>query len=156
MGRNPPHRNCASWTGLSICALILAATATAVMWAQGSSSQHVQAQAQVAQYPPGRPQPIAVQCQNALADRITADARRRVTVDLNTQSPYSPSNGLQGLRGKLRYGIEGPNTWRSDLRLRGGRSPESRGTRHLYSAGQQQQLAGRAWVPGWARWSRNS
>jgi len=116
MRRNPPPLNCASWTGFSICALILAATsATPLISAQDSRSQYLQAQAQVqgGQYPPGRPQPIAVQCQNALADRITADARRRVTVDLNTQSPYSPSDGRQGLRGKLRYGIGGPNTWRT-------------------------------------------
>jgi hypothetical protein len=114
MRRNPPPWDCVNWIGLSIFALILAATsAMPIVWAQGSSSQSLQAQAQSAQYPPGRPQPIAVQCQNALADRITADARRRVTVDLATQNPYSPSNGLQGLRGRLRYGIGGPNSWRT-------------------------------------------
>ena len=65
------------------------------------------------QYPPGRPQPIAVQCQNELENRVSADAGRRVNLSLETQSPYSLSNGRQGFRGRLRYGIAGPNNWRT-------------------------------------------
>jgi hypothetical protein len=59
------------------------------------------------------PTPVAVQCQSALADRISADARRRVSLSLDTQSQYSAGMGRQGLRGRLRYGIGGPNTWRT-------------------------------------------
>ncbi len=104
MRRSPLSRNFAARTGLSICALLFCATsATPVMWAQSQSSQ----------YPPGRPQPVATQCQDALTERITADARRRVSVDLDTRSAYSLSNGRQGLRGSLRYGIGKPNSWRT-------------------------------------------
>lgn len=119
MRRNPLPRNSAGWAGLPICALILAAIfATPVTLAQESSPQYIQAQAPVGQYPPGqyppgRPQPIAVQCENALANRVSADAARRVTLNLETQSPYSLSNGRQGLRGRLRYGIGGRNSWRT-------------------------------------------
>lgn len=103
---------------LSMCALVLsAASITPVTWAQNAPSQYAQAQA-MGQYPPGqhppyRPGPIASQCQSALTDRVSADAGRRVNLNLETQNPYSPSNGKQGLRGRLRYGIGGPNNWRT-------------------------------------------
>lgn len=119
MPRNHLPRNYAGWAGLPICGLVLAASfVMPVTWAQSSSSQYLQTQAQVGQYPPGqyppgRPQPIAAQCQNALADRVSADAHRRVSLNLETQSPYSLSNGRQGLRGRLRYGIGGRNDWRA-------------------------------------------
>lgn len=65
------------------------------------------------QYPPGRPQPIVLQCQNALVDRVSADAGRRVDLNLDTQDLYSAPNERQGVRGRMRYGIGGPNTWRT-------------------------------------------
>jgi hypothetical protein len=45
------------------------------------------------QYPPGRPQPIVLQCQNALVDRVSADAGRGVNLNLDTQDLYSAPNG---------------------------------------------------------------
>ena len=86
---------------VSTCTLIL--VASSVLQSQVDYSQ--------GQY--GRPQPIAIQCQNALVDRVSADAGRRVNLSLDSQNPYSSPNGRQGLRGSLRYGIAGPNTWRS-------------------------------------------
>jgi hypothetical protein len=107
----------------SICALILAAASVAPALAQDSAPQTLQAQASTnhyppgqyppGQYPPGRPPSITAQCQNALADRISSDARRRVNLSLDTQDRYSPSRGRQGLRGRLRYGIGGPKSWRT-------------------------------------------
>ncbi|MGA9812384.1 MAG: hypothetical protein WBQ64_06395 [Terriglobales bacterium] len=117
--RRNPFCNFLGGAGLSICGLILAATfATQVMRAQTSSPPYLQAQAPQGQYapgqyPPGRPEPIASQCQNALADRVSADAKRRVNLNLETQSPYSLSHGRRGLRGRLRYGVGGPNSWRT-------------------------------------------
>ena len=46
-------------------------------------------------------------------NRVNADAGRRVNLNLDSQSEYSPSNGRQGLRGRLRYGIGGPSGWRT-------------------------------------------
>ena len=118
-----PFRTFARLILPSICALILAAVSVMPALAQDSSSQTLQAQASTnhyppgqyppGQYPPGRPPSITAQCQNALADRISADARRRVNLSLDTQDRYSPSHGRQGLRGRLRYGIGGPNSWRT-------------------------------------------
>ncbi len=117
--RRNPFWNFPGGAGLSICGLILAATsATQAVRAQTSSPQYLQAQASQGQYSqgqysPGRPEPIAAQCQSALADRVSADAKRRVNLNLETQSPYSLSHGRRGLRGRLRYGIGGPNSWRT-------------------------------------------
>jgi len=86
---------------VSTCTLILVASSV------------LQSQVDYAQGQYGRPQPIAIQCQNELADRVSADAGRRVNLSLDSQNPYSSPNGRQGLRGNLRYGIAGPNTWRS-------------------------------------------
>ena len=108
----------------SICALLLVAASVApVSWAQNSTTQYPPGQYPPGQYPPGtnppgiyppgRPAPIAAQCQAALVDRISADARRRVSLSLDTQIPYSVSSDRQGLRGRVRYGIGGPNTWRT-------------------------------------------
>jgi hypothetical protein len=101
MCRNLLPRKVAGLALVFTCALILAAPL--VMQSQVDYSQ--------GQY--GRPQPIAFQCQNALADRISADAGRRVNINLDTQDLYSQPNGRQGVRGRLRYGIGGPNTWRT-------------------------------------------
>lgn len=90
---------------VSTCALILAASSV------------VQSQVDYSQGQYGRPQPIAIQCQNALTDRVSADAGRRVNLNLDSQDLYSTANGRQGMRGRLRYGIGGPNTWNGDLRL---------------------------------------
>lgn len=123
MHRNLPPRHSAGWTLASICALILAAASVApAIWAQASPAQYLvqtptgqyqSGQYPPGQYPPGRPVPIAVQCQNALADRVSADAGRRVNLNLDSQDAYSASRGRAGLRGRLRYGIGGPNTWRA-------------------------------------------
>jgi hypothetical protein len=94
------RRNVAGLAFLSTCTLILAGPL--ILQAQ------VDAQGQY-----GRPQPIAIQCQNALADRVSADAGRRVNLNLDSQDLYSRPNGRQGIRGRLRYGIGGPNTWRT-------------------------------------------
>src|SRR5258707_12984799 len=77
------------------------------------ASSLLQSQVDYSQGQYGRPQPIAIQCQNALVDRVSADAGRRVNLSLDSQNPYSSPNGRPGLRGSLRYGIAGPNTWRS-------------------------------------------
>jgi hypothetical protein len=123
MHRNLPPHHSAGWTLASICALILAAASVLpAIWAQASpaqypaqapNGQYQSGQYPPGQYPPGRPVPIAVQCQKALADRVSADARRRVNLNLDSQDAYSASKGRQGLRGRLRYGIGGPNTWRT-------------------------------------------
>jgi hypothetical protein len=111
MYRNPLPRNPAGLSLVSICALILSVTSIApAAWAQAPSPQ---VQGQMGQYPPGRPAPIAAVCQSELRNRVSADAGRRVNLNLDTQSEYSPSNGRQGLRGKLRYGIGGPSGWRA-------------------------------------------
>jgi hypothetical protein len=94
-------RNFAGLAFVAACALILAAPLS------------MQAQVDYSQGQYGRPQPIAIQCQNALADRVSADAGRRVNLNLDTQDLYSQPNGRQGIRGRLRYGIGGPNTWRT-------------------------------------------
>jgi hypothetical protein len=85
----------------SACALVLAAASS------------VQAQVDYSQGQYGRPQPVAIQCQNALADRVSADAGRHVNLNLDSQDLYSQPNGRQGIRGRMRYGIGGPNTWRT-------------------------------------------
>jgi hypothetical protein len=74
MCRNPLPRNFADLALVSICALILAAP----LFTQAQVNYPPN------QYPPGRPQPIAIQCQNALADRVSADAGRRVNLNLDT------------------------------------------------------------------------
>ena len=73
----------------------------------------MQSQVDYSQGQYGRPQPVAIQCQNALADRVSADAGRRVNLSLDTQDLYSQPDGRQGIRGRLRYGIGGPNNWRT-------------------------------------------
>ncbi len=95
------RRNFASLALASACALLLAAPL----------SMHAQVDYSQGQY--GRPQPVAIQCQNALADRVSADAGRRVNLNLDSQDLYSQPNGRQGIRGRLRYGIGGPNNWRT-------------------------------------------
>jgi hypothetical protein len=95
------RRKFASLALVTACALLLAAPPS--MPAQVDYSQ--------GQY--GRPQPIAIQCQNALADRVSADAGRRVNLSLDSQDLYSQPNGRQGIRGRMRYGIGGPNNWRT-------------------------------------------
>jgi hypothetical protein len=102
-------RNSAGLILASICVLMTApGFVTPALLAQVSTGQYPQGQ-----YPPGRPQPIAIQCQSALADQISADAGRRVSLNLDSQNLYSPPNGRQGLNGRLRYGIGGPNSWRT-------------------------------------------
>jgi hypothetical protein len=96
------------------CALVLSAMPSPlVSWGQTPQMQAPAGQYPPGQFPPNRPQPLAVQCQAALADRVSADTGRRVSLSLDTQSPYSAPNGRQGLRGRLRYGIGGPNNWRT-------------------------------------------
>lgn len=110
-------RNSAGLALLSICALSLAVTPMA--WAQNPTTQGLLAQSTQGyppgQYPPGRPYPIASQCQYVLEARVSSDAGRRVTVILDTQSPYSISSDRQGLRGRLRYGLGGSGSggWRT-------------------------------------------
>jgi hypothetical protein len=103
----------ASLTKRAACLSIFAVISGVSSWAQAPQVQGAPGQYPPGQYPPNRPTPVAVQCQSALADRISADARRRVSLSLDTQSQYSPGVGRQGLRGRLRYGIGGPNTWRT-------------------------------------------
>jgi hypothetical protein len=100
MCRNLLPRNFAGLALVSTFVLSLAAP-----WAMQAQ---VDAQGQY-----GRPQAPAIQCQNALADRVSADAGRRVSLSLDTQDVYSQPGGRQGVRGRLRYGIGGPNTWRT-------------------------------------------
>jgi hypothetical protein len=95
------RRKFASLGLASACALVLAAALP------------VQAQVDYSQGQYGRPQPISIQCQNALADRVSADVGRRVNLNLDSQDLYSQPNGRQGIRGRMRYGIAGPNTWRT-------------------------------------------
>jgi hypothetical protein len=95
------RRNFAGLALASVCALLLAAPLPV----------HAQVDYSQGQY--GRPQPIAIQCQNALADRVSADVGRRVNLSLDSQDLYSQPNARQGIRGRLRYGIGGPNTWRT-------------------------------------------
>ena len=99
--RRTLYRKFASLNLASACALVLAAPLS------------MQAQVDYSQGQYGRPQPVALQCQNALADRVSADAGRRVNLSLDSQDLYSQPNGRQGIRGKLRYGIGGPNNWRT-------------------------------------------
>jgi len=82
-------------------------------WAQSPQVQAAPGQYPPGQMPPNRPQPLASQCQIALVGRISNDAGRRVSLSLDTQNPYAAPNGRQGLRGRLRYGISGPNGWRT-------------------------------------------
>jgi hypothetical protein len=108
------HGRSARFIVLAACGLIFAATSgIPVSRAQNPQMQGPPGQYPSGQYPPNRPQPVASQCQIALATRVSADAGRRVSVILDTQSPYPVNNGRQGLRGRMRYGIGGPNTWRS-------------------------------------------
>jgi hypothetical protein len=83
------------------------------LWAQSPQVQGPPGQYPPGQYPPNRPQPVAVQCQSVLADRVSADAGRRVSLSLDTQDPYPVPDGRQGLGGRVRYGIGGPNSRRS-------------------------------------------
>jgi len=98
-------------------AVVLGFAVTSVVpsaWAQNAQTQGQGMPYPPGQYPPGqRPQPIALQCQSALADRVSADAGRRVSLGLDTQDSYSAANGRQGLRGRLRYGIAPLNSWRT-------------------------------------------
>ncbi len=107
MCRDLLPRNFADLRLIAVCVLILSASLG--MQAQGNYAQ--------GQYPPGqypgRPPAISLQCQNALADRVSADAGRRVNLNLDSQVQYSASDGRLGLRGNLRYGIGGPNSWRT-------------------------------------------
>ena len=99
---------------LTICALLFnTSTGLPVSWAQSPQTQAQPGQYPPGQFPPNRPQPLAIQCQSALADQISADAGRRVSLNLDTQSPYAAPNGRQGLRGRLRYGIGGSNRGRT-------------------------------------------
>ena len=94
MCRNPLSRNFAGLSSVSICALILAfISISPASWAQAPSPQ---VQGQMGQYPPGRPAPIGAMCQSELVNRVNADAGRRVNLNLDSQSEYSPSNGRQG------------------------------------------------------------
>ena len=93
-------------TGLTVTLVVPSA------WAQAPQTQGMPYPP--GQYPPGqRPQPVALQCQAALADQVSADARRRVSLNLDTQNSYSVGNGRQGLRGRLRYGIGPASSWRT-------------------------------------------
>jgi hypothetical protein len=104
---------------VSICTLILAASSVVPsMGGQDAPAPQVQGQYPPGQnppgqYPPGRPAPIGALCQSELTKGVSADARRRVNLNLDTQSPYSPSNGRQGLRGRMRYGIGSTSTWKT-------------------------------------------
>jgi hypothetical protein len=108
MCRNLSPRNFAGLAFMSICTLVLVVTAFSPVWAQQTMGQYPPGQ-----YPSGRPPQVAIQCQNALADRVSADAGRRVNLNLDSQVQYSASNGRVGLRGNLRYGIGGRNSWRT-------------------------------------------
>ncbi len=100
--------NLAKLVAPAVCGVIFAITAlVSVSWAQNP-----QIQGPPGQYP-NRPLPVASQCQSALQDRVSGDARQRVALNLDTQNPYGASNGRQGLRGRLRYGLGGPNNWRT-------------------------------------------
>ncbi len=111
---NGRSRNLARLIVLAACGLIFTAkSAMLVLWAQNPQIQAPPGQYPPGQYPPNRPQPVASQCQNALLDQVSADAGRRVTLNLDSQNPYSAANGRQGLRGRFRYGIGGPNSWRA-------------------------------------------
>jgi hypothetical protein len=111
---NRGSRKLARLTKRVVCGLISAAIlGLPSSWAQAPQVQGAPGQYPPGQSPPNRPTPVAVQCQTALADRISADARRRVSLSLDTQSQYSAGIGRQGLRGRLRYGIGSPNTWRT-------------------------------------------
>jgi hypothetical protein len=103
MSCNHWHRKLA----VVLCGLVLIATFSVPALAQGPQMQSPQG------VPPNRPQPVVAMCQSALADRVSADAGRRVSLNVDTQNPYSAPNGRQGLRGRLRYGIGGRNTWRT-------------------------------------------
>jgi hypothetical protein len=135
-----------NFTGLAFAAiweLVLGpASLTPALVAQVSTEQYPPGR-----YPPGRPTPIAAQCQNALADRVSADAGRRVNLSLDSQNPYSSPNGRQGSsRESALWNCRSEHMEISDLRLRCGSSLESCGTRELQSAGQQQRLARRPWL----------
>ena len=103
MSCNHWHRKLA----VVLCGLVLIVTFSVPALAQSPQMQSPQG------FPPNRPQPVVAMCQSALADRVSADAGRRVSLNVDTQNPYSAPNGRQGLRGRLRYGIGGPNTWRT-------------------------------------------
>ena len=114
MYRDRVFRNRARLVVLVSGAVILTATSMVLAaWAQ-----YPQTQVPAGQYPPGqyppvqRPQPVALLCQSALADQVSADAGRRVILSLDSQDSYSVGNGRQGLRGRLRYGMGPPNRWR--------------------------------------------
>jgi hypothetical protein len=103
MSCNHRHRNLTA----VLCGLVLIVTFSVQASAQSPQMQGPQG------FPPNRTQPVVAICQSALADRISADAGRRVSLNVDTQNPYAAPNGRQGLRGRLRYGIGGPNTWRT-------------------------------------------
>jgi hypothetical protein len=112
MQRDHRLRSFVSVAMLAACVMGLTVALVAQSaWAQAPQTQGMPDPP--GQYPPGRPQPVALQCQAALADRVSADARRRVTLNLDTQNSYSAGNGRQGLRGRLRYGIGPANNWRT-------------------------------------------
>src|SRR5713226_4480311 len=107
-------RNLVRLVVCAVCGLIFTAiSGIPASWAQNPQMQGPAGQYPPGQFPPNRPQPVAAQCQNALVDRVSADARRRVTLSLDTQNSYSVGNGRQGLRGRLRYGIGSPNSWKT-------------------------------------------
>jgi len=77
-----------------LVACVLGFPATAVVPSAWAQAPQTQGMPYPGQYPPGqRPQPVALQCQAALADRVSADARRRVSLNLDTQNPIPPVTG---------------------------------------------------------------
>ena len=144
----------AGLVGLSVWSLILVVSSGAPSsWAQAPQVQGGPGQYPPGQYPPNRPQPIATQCQSTLADQISADARRRVSISFDTQSPYPAGKGRQGLRGRLRYGIGAPNSWRTATYDCVVNQPQNRVERATYTPRRQQQRVARRW-PRRARLSR--
>ena len=113
MSCNHWSRNLVRLVVLAAFVLMFAATSgISASWAQSPQMQGPPGQ-YPGPFPPNRPQPVAAQCQNALADRVSADAGRRVNLNLDSQNAYAGPDGRQGLRGRLRYGIGGPNSWRT-------------------------------------------
>ncbi len=73
---------------VTICALLFnTSTGLLVSWAQSPQTQAQPGQYPPGQFPPNRPQPLAIQCQSALADQISANAGRRVSLNPDTQNP---------------------------------------------------------------------
>ena len=71
-----------------------------------SDTQSPAGQSPPGQFPLNPLQPLAILCENALRDRVSADAGRRVTLSLYFESPetWTQRDGA-GLRGRLRYGV---------------------------------------------------